>query len=865
MKLLDTSRTLRSVKNGDELRRKNLFLSRHVLGFSLGKRLFKKFKGSDSAVKRRAGFVLFATALSNVFNLLYNAFLGRSVSLEDFALISLIGGILSITDIPVGALGKAVVYKSAYHFGKYNKPATAFWQYLRKRAIVASIIVSLLWVLASVGITHFFHIGSIWPVLLITPIWATTLLSSVDGGYLNGNLKFVFLACIALVESVIKLTIAFLLVKAGYDEFAYLSIVLSSAVSFILIVAAAARIKKPSIIRIQKNALAFPFKFYFSSAITKISNVVYLSSDVILAKHFLAPSQAGEYALLSLSGKMVFFAGSLFAQFILPIVSHKEGSGKNSHKVFYQLLLASFASSFLAFLMVGALGHFTMPFIFGKKTAAIIGLLPLYSLAMVAFTVATNIVSFDQIKGKHVLPVVSFLLAIGEIVGILMFHDSLKSISSVMVVMGLLSFGVIGLLHILEPFYTTIFTNLRDFFDVFLPYDTQKATNGLRILVLNWRDTKHKWAGGAEVYVQELAKRWVNEGNSVTIFCGNDRKNSRNETIDGVNIVRRGGFYTVYLWAALYYALRFRRDFDVIVDSENGIPFMSPLFSTKPVVLLIHHVHQEVFVTNMKFPLSYIGKFIEGKLMPFVYRNKTVITVSESSKKEIIKAGIAKEENIQIVNPGIEIATGRIRKSSVPQLIYLGRLKAYKNVDVAIRAFSLVLSKVKKAKFLIVGEGEAIRDLQDIVIKMELTDKVSFLGKVTEQEKIKHLSESWVAVQPSDVEGWGITVLEANACKTPVVASKTNGLKDSIIDGKTGLLIPVKDTKGFANSITKLMRNEKLRASYSKNAYTWAKNFSWDETSRMFFNVLSYEVTNKQRIFSIERLGYLMSRVTSLF
>ncbi len=826
--------------------------------------LFRKINGTDNALKKRAGLILLATALSNVFNLLYNAFLGRSVSLEDFALISLIGGILSITDIPVGALGKAVVYKSAYHFGKYNKPATAFWQYLRKKAIVVSIIVSFLWILASVGISHFFHISSVWPVLLITPIWATTLLSSVDGGYLTGNLKFGYLALVTLFESIAKFAIAFLMVKGGYDDYAYLSIVFSSALSFILIVIAALRVKRPKM-RIRKKALAFPFKFYLSSAMTRISTVMYLSLDVILAKHFLSPDAAGQYALLSLSGKMVFFAGSLFAQFILPIVSHKEGSGKNSHKVFYQLLLASFVSSFLTFLAVGAFGHFTMPFLFGKKASAIVELLPFYSFAMVAFTVATNIVSFDQIKGKHVLPVASFILALCEIGGILVFHDSLSHISNVMVVMGLISFGVIGLLHFLESFYTTISLNMRDLFEAFMPFERKKATAGLNILILNWRDTKHIWAGGAEVYVQELAKRWVTEGNSVTIFCGNDRQNNRNEIIDGVNIVRRGGFYTVYPWAALYYILRFRRNFDVIVDSENGIPFFSPLFSTKPVVLLIHHVHQEVFVTNMRFPLSYVGKFIEGKLMPLVYRNKTVITVSESSKKEIIKAGIAKEENIQIVNPGIEIVTGRVKKSSVPQLIYLGRLKAYKNVDVAIRAFSLVLEKVKKARFLIVGEGEIIRDLQDIVIKSELTNNVSFLGKVSEKEKIKHLSESWVAVQPSDVEGWGITVLEANACKTPVVASKTNGLKDSIIHGKTGLLVPVKDTKGFANAITKLMRNEKLRASYSKSAYVWAKNFSWDETSGAFLNVLNYETANRQRMFSIERVGYLMSRVTSLF
>ena len=231
--------------------------------------LLKRAINNNDAVKRRTVFVLFATLLSNVFNLLYNAFLGRAVSLEDFALISLIGGILSITDIPVGALGKAVVFKSAYHFGKYNKPATAFWQYLRKKAIVVSVIVSLLWILASVGIAHFFHIGSVWPVLLVTPIWATTLLASVDGGYLSGNLRFGYLASVALIESIAKFTIAFLMVKLGYDDYTYLSIVFSSTISLVLIVVAALRIRRLKM-RIQKKSISFPFKFYLSSAMTRI-------------------------------------------------------------------------------------------------------------------------------------------------------------------------------------------------------------------------------------------------------------------------------------------------------------------------------------------------------------------------------------------------------------------------------------------------------------------------------------------------------------------------------------------------------------------------------------------------------------------
>jgi glycosyltransferase involved in cell wall biosynthesis len=290
-----------------------------------------------------------------------------------------------------------------------------------------------------------------------------------------------------------------------------------------------------------------------------------------------------------------------------------------------------------------------------------------------------------------------------------------------------------------------VVSNLMDLGGLFVPTHKVKE-KGLRILVFNWRDTKHLWAGGAEVYIHELSKRWAREGNSVTLFCGNDGQSLRNEAVDKVNIIRRGGFFTVYLWAILYTVFKFRNKFDVVIDSENGIPFFTPLFTTKPVILLVHHVHQEIFIEHMKFPLSYIGRFIEGKVMPFVYKNHQVITVSESSRKEIIKTGIAPEERVQIVNPGIEMPNKKFKKTEFPSVIYLGRLKAYKNVDIAIRAFSNVVKRFTAARFYIVGEGDSIGSLRDVVVKLGLEEKVLFLGKVSEEEKVRLLSESWVAV-----------------------------------------------------------------------------------------------------------------------
>jgi glycosyltransferase involved in cell wall biosynthesis len=329
-------------------------------------------------------------------------------------------------------------------------------------------------------------------------------------------------------------------------------------------------------------------------------------------------------------------------------------------------------------------------------------------------------------------------------------------------------------------------------------------------------------------------------------------------------MVRRGGFYTVYLWACLYYIFKFRKNYDVIVDSENGIPFFTPLFSTKPVVLLIHHVHQEVFIEYMKFPFSYFARFVEGKVMPWVYKNRTIVTVSRSTRKEIIKNKIGKETQIKIINPGVDIEGIKVKKTPFPSFIYLGRLKPYKNIDIAIKAFDKVSKKNPNAKFFIVGEGDSLQSLMQLSESLNLSGKIKFFKKVSENKKISLLSQSWVSIQPSQVEGWGITVIEANACKTPVIASNTNGLKDSIVDGKTGILASVRDINGFSSAMENLIQNSSKRNILSKQAYTWSKKFNWTNSAQMFYQVLQNEIVSKET-FSPLKFSYLFGRITSLF
>lgn len=805
-------------------------------------KLLKKLLKNNS-IKTRGSLLIAATLFGNFFNFAYNAYLGRAISIEDFALISLMGSFLGLADIPINALGRSVTHKSAFLLGKYKRPAQKFWLSTRKRAFLVSLLITLGWLAITPFLQKYFHLESMMPLFAIAPIWIFGILSSVDGGYIKGNLMFGYLAVVSIVEALLRFIIVFWLANLGLGKYVYFSLPVSSFSTLLLVAFFASRLKKNNNNSEKRNSTAFPFKFFTSTAMTKVSATVYLTFDVILAKHFLPAEQAGQYALLSLTGKMVYFAGSLFSQFILPLVSHKEGEGTNSHKTFFKLLCGTFLASFSAYTVVGLFGNYTLQFLFGEKVAPIIPYASAYAGAMVAFTISTNIVAYHQIRNQYLLPFMSFLLAMSQLLLINLFHESIGDIANVMVGLGFASLLIIGTLHFMHDRFMIFLSNVNDFVDLFKPFSVK--SKGTRILILNWRDTKHLWSGGAEVYIKSLADEWVKMGHHVSIFCGNDGKSKRNEVVNRVHVIRRGGFYTVYLWAFLYYAFKLRKNFDVIIDSENGIPFFSPLYSRKAIVLLIHHVHQEIFMTHLNFPFSHVAKFLEGKFMPFVYKKSIVVTVSKSSKEEIVKAGISRDDNIQIVNPGIRLSVTNVGKTKHPTFVYLGRLKPYKNVDIAISAFSKVHKIEPTSKLIIAGEGDSMKSLIEQTNNLGLENYVEFLGKVSEKKKQLILAQSWVALQPSTVEGWGITVLEANAHGTPVIASHVNGLKDSIIHGKTGLLVKVKSVSELEKAMLKLVNDRALRKSTSKNAYEWAKEFSWDRNANSFYQILSQSLEKK--------------------
>lgn len=367
----------------------------------------------------------------------------------------------------------------------------------------------------------------------------------------------------------------------------------------------------------------------------------------------------------------------------------------------------------------------------------------------------------------------------------------------------------------------------------------------MNILIFNWRDIKHEWAGGGEVYVSELASRWVKVGNKVTLFCGQDVKGNLpdEEVIHGVRVIRKGGRFSLYLWAIYYYFKYLRKETDVVIDVQNGIPFFTTLYSRKPKIAVVYHVHGRQFFIELPFPLNIVGFVMEKYLFPFFYFRTKIIAISKTTKNDLVKLGF-KRKNIYIVYCGINKIKDHlgVGKFSKPTILYLGRIKKYKRVDLLVKIMPEISKRIPHANLLIAGWGTEASSIADLTMRSITRRKVKIIGPVTESEKRYLLSKSWVFVNPSVGEGWGISVIEANLYGVPTVAFNVAGLSESIVNGKTGFLSI--SEKQFVENICKILGDDKLRLRLSINAKNWANKFSWEDAAEKSLSLINYVYKN---------------------
>jgi glycosyltransferase involved in cell wall biosynthesis len=369
----------------------------------------------------------------------------------------------------------------------------------------------------------------------------------------------------------------------------------------------------------------------------------------------------------------------------------------------------------------------------------------------------------------------------------------------------------------------------------------------MKILILNWRDIKNPDFGGAEVATYEIAKRWVKWGHEVTWFSSKFKNCKEKEVIDGLKLIRQGSPFTVHLKAFLYYRKHFKNKFDLVIDQVHGIPFFTPFYVKEPKIAYIHELAGKIWFFEWPLPIALIGYFSDLFTFRIFYRKVKFVTGSLATQKDLLSVGISKNR-IKVINYGISKnkISSKIKKEKDPTVIFLGRLYRSKRVEDIINAVKLLVKKYPKIHFWIVGKGKNsyTNNLINLVNDLKIDKNVTFYGFVDENQKYELLQKAWTLVMTSLKEGWGLTITEAAVMKTPAVVYNTGGLKDAVINNKTGIICQKNTPYDLAKNIDQLFKNSKFRKSLGENAQVFAKKFSWEKSAEEILKIFSSDSKN---------------------
>ena len=383
------------------------------------------------------------------------------------------------------------------------------------------------------------------------------------------------------------------------------------------------------------------------------------------------------------------------------------------------------------------------------------------------------------------------------------------------------------------------------------------------VLLLCWRDTTHPQGGGAEHYLETMGEALAAAGHSVFYRTAHYSGAARREQVKGMTLSRGGGRITVYPRAlAAIVAARFGKgplaDMgvpDIIVDTQNGVPFFARLVTRAPVVVLEHHCHREQWPVAGP-GLAQLGWFLESTVSPWVHRHCQYITVSEPSKAELMELGVDGDRITVIPNgcdpipadvpvrapkPDGDTRVDAPRPASPIRLVTLSRLVPHKQIEHAIHALHQLLPIYPQLHLDIVGDGwwrpqlhRYVRQLEH-TSGMDLHPHITFHGYVTEEQKHRILASADVHLMPSRKEGWGLAVMEAAQHQVPTIGyAEARGLKQSIRHNQTGLLVA--DVAELVTATAALIADPARRHSLGRAAERYADQYHWEASAERFLS-----------------------------
>lgn len=387
---------------------------------------------------------------------------------------------------------------------------------------------------------------------------------------------------------------------------------------------------------------------------------------------------------------------------------------------------------------------------------------------------------------------------------------------------------------------------------------------GRHLVILNWRDSGHPQSGGAEFYCERVARELAGDGVRVTLVTASYPGAAAGQKTSWGRIVHRGGRLTVYPHV-LWWLARHRRDIDAVIDSQNGIPFFSPLVLRRatPVALLIHHVHQDQFRLYFPRPVAALGRILERRVSSVIYGHRPVCAVSPSSRSEI-RRRLSFRGPVYVAPCGQDVPPTAlpdrvVARAATPSVVCVGRLVPHKRFDVLIDA----VAQVPGVQLHLIGDGVAAPELAAQVARSAAGDRIQLHGRLPGAERDRLLSTGWLSASASTGEGWGLSVMEAAALGIPSVAFSVPGLRDSILNGRTGWLVPRLESgpdgdpanrgreaevqalaAGLRSAVEQLADPATARAT-ARQCRAWAGSMSWAATAGRLLDVLTGELRER--------------------
>lgn len=370
----------------------------------------------------------------------------------------------------------------------------------------------------------------------------------------------------------------------------------------------------------------------------------------------------------------------------------------------------------------------------------------------------------------------------------------------------------------------------------------------MKILILNWRDIKNPSSGGAEILTHEISKRWVKKGHSVTLFTSLFNGGSKEEVLDGVNIIRRGHpdarylFWSVHYLAYRYYLAHCKGKVDVVIDEIHGLPFFTPFYVKEKKIALICEVAGSLWKKLYGGLFGSIGRFIELLYLRIFYKGIDFLTISQSTKNDLLKDGVA-NRNIWVLPMGFSAPSSlkKYPKEKKITLVYVGRISKSKGIEETLAVHKNLVKRFPESKLWIIGRGERkyVDKLSMIINKFGLGRNITFYGYVDEIKKYELMSRAHFLISTSHKEGFGLTIPEAGSVFTPAIVYKTPGLTDIVVDKISGIICATNSPREMCSKIINVIENRSYYAKLSNGAKEESRKYTWDKTSKAALSVMS--------------------------